>query len=386
MVIALIGVLIIALVIVIKSADVFVDSIVEIGGALGISQIILGVTASAIGTSLPEFGSAVVASLTGSTDLGVGTVIGSNIWNIAGILGISAAVAGMIQTNKSGLLRDWLMTLITGLILLFFMLFGDISWPVAVVMIVAYCFYLWILIKAQKKHSNETSRLDESQEKQLKENNNLEEDIEKKSEEKVEKNVTKKTYLYVLLGIAGLIVGCRLLVYSADELGSMFGISDMVMGLFVLAVGTSIPELVVTLSSAMKGLHDLSLGTVLGSNTFNILIGIGIPALLLNVPVDRISLTFDAPVMIFVTLLLMALIKMGKGKLNRWGGIVLMITYMAYAIIRIFDEIVKVAEDEGVDLIVLGTGKNIVDKRLLGSVSEKVVHSAPCTILLVRTS
>ncbi len=336
MVIALIGVLIIALVIVIKSADIFVDNIVEIGGALGISQIILGVTASAIGTSLPEFGSAVVASLTGSTDLGVGTVIGSNIWNIAGILGISAAVAGVIQTNKSGLNRDWLMTLITGLILLFFMLFGDISWPAAVVMIVAYCFYLWILIKAQKKHSDETNHQDEYHEKQLKENNSLEEAIEEKSEEKVGKNVTKKTYLYVLGGIAGLIIGCRLLVYSADELGSMFGISDMVMGLFVLAVGTSIPELVVTLSSAMKGLHDLSLGTVLGSNTFNILIGIGVPALLLNVPVDRISLTFDAPVMIFVTVLLMVLIKMGKGKLNRWGGIVLMITYIAYALIRIF--------------------------------------------------
>lgn len=333
-IIVLIIVLVISLIIVIKSADVFVDSIVEIGGALGISQIILGVTASAIGTSLPEFGSAVVASLTGSTDLGVGTVIGSNIWNIAGILGISAAVAGVIQTNKSGLHRDWLMTLITGLILLFFMLFGDISWPAAVVMIVAYCFYLWILIKAQKKHSDETCPPDDSLEK-IKENK-LEEEIGEKSEENVTKNVSKKTYLYVLLGLAGLIVGCRLLVYSADELGGMFGISDMVMGLFVLAVGTSIPELVVTLSSAMKGLHDLSLGTVLGSNTFNILIGIGVPALLLNVPVDKISLTFDAPVMIFVTLLLMALIKMGKGKLNRWGGIVLMITYMAYAIIRIF--------------------------------------------------
>jgi len=243
-IIVLIIVLVISLIIVIKSADVFVDSIVEIGGALGISQIILGVTASAIGTSLPEFGSAVVASLTGSTDLGVGTVIGSNIWNIAGILGISAAVAGVIQTNKSGLHRDWLMTLITGLILLFFMLFGDISWPAAAVMIVAYCFYLWILIKAQKKHSNETSHQDDSQEKLTE--NKLEEDLEEKSDEKVAKNVSIKTYFYVLLGLAGLIVGCRLLVYSADELGGMFGISDMVMGLFVLAVGTSIPELVVT--------------------------------------------------------------------------------------------------------------------------------------------
>jgi cation:H+ antiporter len=336
MIIALIGLLAISLIIVIKSADVFVDNIVEIGGALGISQIILGVTASAIGTSLPEFGSAMIATLTGSADLGVGTVIGSNIWNIAGILGISATVAGVIRTNKEGLTRDWLMMLGTGLILLFFMLFGDINWPAAVVMIIAYCFYLWVLIKAQRKHSGEESQKDEkTHEEQLKENT-LEIDIKQKSDGRPKNAVNKKTVTYVLIGIAGLIVGCRLLVYSADELGTIFGIPEMIMGLFVLAVGTSIPELVVTLTSAMKGLHDLSIGTVLGSNTFNILIGIGVPALLLSVPVDRISLTFDAPVMIFVTVLLMALIKMGKGKLNRVGGIVLLVTYMVYAVIRIF--------------------------------------------------
>jgi len=337
MIIALIGLLAISLIIVIKSADVFVDNIVEIGGALGISQIILGVTASAIGTSLPEFGSAMIATLTGSADLGVGTVIGSNIWNIAGILGISATVAGVIRTNKEGLTRDWMMMLGTGLILLFFMLFGDINWPAAVVMIIAYCFYLWVLIKAQRKHSSEDSQKDEkTQEEQLKENNTLEIDIKQKSKEKPKKAVNKKTVAYVMVGIAGLIVGCRLLVYSADELGTIFGIPEMIMGLFVLAVGTSIPELVVTLTSAMKGLHDLSIGTVLGSNTFNILIGIGVPALLLSVPVDRISLTFDAPVMILVTILLMSLIKLGKGKLNRVGGIVLLFTYLVYAVIRIF--------------------------------------------------
>lgn len=86
----------------------------------------------------------------------------------------------------------------------------------------------------------------------------------------------------------------------------------------------------------MKGLHDLSIGTVLGSNTFNIIIGIGIPALILSVPVESLSLTFDAPVMIFVTILLMALIKLGKGKLNRMGGIILLITYLVYAVFRIF--------------------------------------------------
>jgi len=335
-VVILIVALIVSLIIVIKSADVFVDNIVEIGGALGISQIILGVTASAIGTSLPEFGSAMIATLTGSADLGVGTVIGSNIWNIAGILGISATVAGVIRTNKEGLTRDWLMMLGTGLILLFFMLFGDISWPAALVMVIAYCFYLWVLIKAQRKHSEGSNKDEKIQEEQLKEDNALEIDIKQKVEEKSKKEINRKTVAYVIVGIAGLIMGCRLLVYSADELGNIFGVPEMIMGLFVLAVGTSIPELVVTLTSAMKGLHDLSIGTVLGSNTFNILIGIGVPALLLSVPVDRISLTFDAPVMIFVTILLMALIKLGKGKLNRLGGIILMITYIAYAVVRIF--------------------------------------------------
>ena len=137
-----------------------------------------------------------------------------------------------------------------------------------------------------------------------------------------------------MLGLAGLIIGCRLLVYSGVELARIAGIPEMIMGLFTLAIGTSIPELVVTLSSAMKGLHDLSIGTIVGSNTFNILIGIGVPALFIAIPVERLSLMFDAPVMIFVTVLLLLLIKK-SGKLTRVSGIILMATYIAYAVIRL---------------------------------------------------
>lgn len=307
------------MILVIKSADVFVDNLIEIGSALGISQIILGVTASAMGTSLPEFGSALIASLSGSVDIGVGTVIGSNIWNIAGILGISATVAGGIGASKEGLNRDWLMTLATGLILLFFMFFGDINWVAALVMVSLYGVYLWLLIKSQRSKSI-------LREQKYYQNND-------KPEKKV---LNKKKIGFALLGLLGLIVGCRILVYSGVELARIAGIPEMIMGLFTLAIGTSIPELVVTLSSAMKGLHDLSIGTVLGSNTFNILIGIGIPALILGVPVERLSIVFDAPVMILVTVLLMVLIRTGKMKLNRSGGIILIGTYLSYAIIRIF--------------------------------------------------
>lgn len=308
--------LIVSLVIVVKSADVFVDNLVDIGSSLGISEIILGVTASAIGTSLPEFGSALIATLSGSVDIGVGTVIGSNIWNIAGILGISATVSGVIKTNKNGLNRDWLMTLITGVILLFFMLFGNIHWSASIVMIAAYGFYFYLLIKSQNKHKNSSNR------------------IETVKQDK--KTITKKSIALVAIGLLGLIVGCRILVYSGVELASIAGIPAMIMGLFTLAIGTSIAELVVTLSSAMKGLYDLSIGTVLGSNTFNILIGIGIPALIMQIPVEPLSLTFDAPVMLFITVLLMVLIRTGKMKLNRIAGVILMAAYVTYAVLRLF--------------------------------------------------
>lgn len=309
-------VLIFALIIVIKSANIFVDNLVDIGGALGISEIILGVTASAIGTSLPEFGSAMIASLSGNVDMGVGTVIGSNIWNIAAILGISAIAAGIIRTDSRGINRDGLMTLVTGLILIFFMLLGDINWIASVVMILLYLFYLWLLIRSQKEYKKENDK------KEL-------------TGEKTEKQpVNKKKVLLVIIGLAGLIIGCKLLVYSGVELARMAGIPEMIMGLFTLAIGTSIPELVVTLSSAMKGLYELSIGTILGSNTFNILIGMGMPALFMSIPVEKLSLTFDAPVMIFVTVLLLFLVKT-RGKLTRVGGIILLATYIAYAVIRL---------------------------------------------------
>ncbi|MCK9152521.1 calcium/sodium antiporter [Methanobacterium alcaliphilum] len=320
-IIVLIGALIVSLIIVIKSADVFVDNIVEIGGALGISQIILGVTASAIGTSLPEFGSAMIASLSGSAELGVGTVIGSNIWNIAGILGISATVAGVIGTDSKGLSRDVMAVLGTGFILIFFMFFGDINRTASVFMILLYLIYLWRLIKAQKDYAQEK------------------EDAEEKTEETKTskfKSINRKQAGMAILGLGGLIVGCRILVYSGTELAAIAGIPEMIMGLFTLAIGTSIPELVVTLSSAMKGLHELSIGTVLGSNTFNILIGIGVPALFMTIPVDHLSLAFDAPVMIFITLLLIGLIKLGGNKLNRVGGIILLATYITYAVLRLY--------------------------------------------------
>lgn len=303
--------LVVSLLIVIKSADIFVDNLVEIGEAMGVSQIILGVTASAIGTSLAEFGSAMIAILTGSTDIGVGVVIGSNIWNIAGILGISAFVAGFIQTNRQEITRDGVMTLLTALILMFFMLFLDeLTAVVGVILIIVYMGYLWVLIRSERRNN-------------------------KNRDKKIKKPISKKSILMVAIGITGLIIGARALVYSGVEIANILNIPQILIGLFALGIGTSMPELVVTLTSAMKKLHSLSFGTVLGSNVFNIMIGLGVPALFMNIPVEPLSVVFDAPVMILVTSML--LIFAGKNmKLTRWNGLVLLLIYIAYTSVRIY--------------------------------------------------
>jgi cation:H+ antiporter len=331
-------ILIVALIVVIKSADIFVDSLVEVGESLGISQIILGVTASAIGTSLPEFGSAMIAVFSGNPDIGVGVVIGSNIWNIAGILGISSLAAGYIFVKKEELKRDGLMTLLTALILMIFMLlFNDITRVVGVVLVIAYIIYLYILIKSQQKKSKpEDSGVEETETSPVSDEPKISSSGNVLVEEVIVSGRSRnKNILISLVGLAGLIIGSRLLVYSGVEIGELTGVPQIIMGLFALAIGTSMPELVVTLRSAMKKMHSLSIGTVLGSNIFNILIGIGIPSLFMNIPVDKLAVSFDAPVMIGVTALLI-LLSYRKSKLSRIGGAVLVTVYIAYIVTRIY--------------------------------------------------
>lgn len=328
-----------SLIIVIKSADLFVDSLVEVGESLGISQIILGVTASAIGTSLPEFGSAMIAIFSGNPDIGVGVVIGSNIWNIAGILGISSLTAGYIYVKQEELKRDGLMTLLTAVILLIFMiLFNDITRVVGVILVVVYIVYLYILIRSQRDKSNPENSGGDEHSKESK--SNVISDTQGKGQIQVEEVIgsgrsRNKNIMISLAGLAGLIIGSRLLVYSGVEIGALTGVPQIIMGLFALAIGTSMPELVVTLRSAMKKMHSLSIGTVLGSNIFNILIGIGIPSLFMNIPVDKLAVSFDAPVMIGVTALLI-LLSYRKSKLSRIGGAVLVSVYVVYIITRIY--------------------------------------------------
>jgi cation:H+ antiporter len=312
-ILALIAALIVSLIIVIKSADLFVDNLVEIGLALGISEIILGVTASAVGTSLPEFGSAMIAILTGNPEMGISVAIGANIWNIAGILGITALFTGTIATQKEDINRDGLMTLLTALVLTAFMLwFGELTFIVGIILVLIYIAYFWILVRAQKKGRNTGMSVS-------KEHN---------------KPINKKSLLYVLIGLVGLGLGCRIIVYATVELAEILNIPAALAGI-LLAFGTTAPEFFTVLTSARRGLSRLAIGTVLGSNIFNLLIGLGVPALFITIPVEKITSSVDAPAMVLITVFLLIMLKKDM-KLTRISGIILIAIYIAYMAIRMF--------------------------------------------------
>jgi len=175
-----------------------------------------------------------------------------------------------------------------------------------------YVIYLWILIRAQKSSNDREMECCE---------------VDKKTD------LNKKTILMAALGLVGLAIGCRAIVYCTVELSIMASIPEVLAGI-LLAFGTTAPEFFTVLTSAKKGLNSLAIGTVFGSNIFNILIGLGIPSLLVTIPVEPITIYFDAPVMVFMTLLLLFLIKRGM-KLTRVEGIILVASYIIYIVTRL---------------------------------------------------
>jgi cation:H+ antiporter len=315
--IILVIILVISLLIVIKAADLFVDNLVEIGTAFGISEIILGVTAAAVGTSLPEFGSAMLAIFTGNPEVGIGCAIGANIWNIGGILGISTIFAGTILSQKEEIKRDGTMTLITAVIITFFMyIFGELNLIVGIILLFAYFIYLGLLIRAQQNNVKINNKTPQTEKK------------------KGKKKLNKKNVLWVIVGLIGLAVGCRVIVFSTVSLAEIASIPEMLAGI-LLAFGTTAPEFFTVLTSARKGLSRLAVGTVLGSNIFNILIGLGVPSLFVAIPVEEIAIRFDGPAMIVITFLLIVLLKR-RMKLTRVEGVILFSSYIIYMGTRLY--------------------------------------------------
>lgn len=305
-----IALLIIGFVMLIKGADWFVDGAAGIADKLHIPQLIIGLTIVAMGTSAPEAAISISASVQGSADIAVGNILGSNILNILIILGITSVITPLAvqkSTVKYEIPFVIIISVIFGLIGLFDNSIGFIDGILLWVLFIAYIAYLFIMTKKGKIQADESD----------------DEDNGKKP---------KKVWQLILFGIIGValvVFGSNITVNAATEIATMFGMSERFIGLTIVALGTSLPELVTSITAALKKNADIAIGNIVGSNIFNILFVIGTSAMITPVAYQN-QFLIDSILCVATAMLLLLLVLNKDKKLKRWGGILMLICYAGY--------------------------------------------------------
>lgn len=302
--------LIVGFVFLIKGSDFFVDGASSIASLLKIPTIIVGLTIVALGTSAPEAAVSITSSLTGSNALAVSNVIGSNMFNMLMIIGI-AALLGELVMEKQVLEKD--LPFLVGITLLWavFIVIGwDITNIEGVILLAIMVAYIAYLVYSTKKSGGATE---------------------------VEKPKYNLPYsiIFILVGLAGIVIGGDLVVDSASAIAIAFGMSETLVGLTIVAIGTSLPELVTSLTALRKGENQMVIGNVIGSNIFNILFVLGASSAISAIPLSS-SMLIDVILMIFVTVLCFIFGKTQEKYDKKEGAIlvILFIAYMAFAILR----------------------------------------------------
>lgn len=293
----------------IKGADWFVEGASKIADKLGIPQLVIGLTIVAMGTSAPEAAISISASLKGSADIAVGNVVGSNIMNVLVILGITSLIIPL-AVQKSTMKYELPFVIVISVIFSVIGLTdnvigrgdGLILWGLFII-------YLAYLFRMAKKGQAS---------------------IEEGEEAKENESVLKMIAL-ILVGCVLIVVGSDISVDAATRLAEIFGMSERLIGLTIVALGTSLPELVTSITAGIKGKADIAVGNIVGSNIFNMLFVIGTSALITPV-VYQANFLVDSIVCIATVVLLLVCVLNKDHKLKRWGGIVMLLCYGAYFI------------------------------------------------------
>lgn len=293
--------LVMGLVVVLKGADWLTDGAVNIASRFGVSQMVIGLTIVAMGTSMPELCVSMVSALKGTPDLAVGNVVGSNTLNTLLIVGCSALVAP-IMVKRSSVRRDIPFAVLASLLMLIFCLDGGIDRLDAALLFILFAVFMFVTVKYGKNEGTETKT--------------------------TEMAPLGKAALLLVVGLVCLILGSNLFVDNASFVASTLGVSDAVIGLTIVAGGTSLPELATSMVSAQKGNSDIAIGNVIGSNVFNILMIIGVTGLVKPMHIKGIT-SLDLIVMLTSMLLLWFFCRTTY-KVKRWEGAVLAISYIAY--------------------------------------------------------
>jgi cation:H+ antiporter len=308
--------ILVGLVLLIWSADLFVDGASSIARNMGVSPLIVGIVIIGLGTSAPEMLVSGVAAFQGNPGLGIGNALGSNITNITLVLGFTA-VLYVLPVNSSLLKKELPLVLATALLAWGLMADGFFSRVDGLILIATLIVvFSWMIISAKNQASNHDPLIDDT------------------IEELPEKLANNKAIFWTIGGLIILLISSKMLVWGASNIAHDMGISDLVIGLTIVAIGTSLPELAATISSARKGETDLAVGNIVGSNLFNTLAVLAIPGLIQPLDVPAGVLDRDVPIMVMLTVLLLLFsfgcFKNSRFKINRTKGIILLIAFIAY--------------------------------------------------------
>ena len=304
--------IIVGIVLVLWGADRLTEGSVAVAERMNIPQIVIGLTVVAMGTSMPEFCVSLISALKGTPDLAVGNVVGSNIFNSLFIVGITATIAPM-AILRATVMKDIPFALVASVILLMMCLDGRIGRIDAAVLFSLFMIFMFMTLKSAKINKQE-----------LEEENKLAE----KALKSVPKMSPAMSVVWILAGLACLIGGSTLFVEGASKLATSLGVSEAVVGLTIVAGGTSLPELATSIVSARKGSSGIAIGNVLGSNVFNILGILGVTGLIC--PMQLQGITDTDLSMLVISMLMIWFFSFTKYIIERWEGLILSATFIGY--------------------------------------------------------
>lgn len=291
--------------IIIKSSDIFTEGASKLAKMLGVSDFIIGITIVALGTSLPELASDSYASYIDHGQIAVGDIIGSNITNIALILGMTCVIKPLVIKHIE-IYSGWIHLLILTLASAFILISGGIGRIGGILFIFAYILYLKNAIEKYRELGVET----------------------------IEKNDLKKNIFEVLIGLTGILIGAHLLVNSIIGLSTAFEISEYLIALVLMAVGTSLPELFVSVSAARKGYMTMALGNIIGSNVANILWVLGVAAVIRPIIIAPELIFIQLVFMLLLSVLLIIFKKSGY-VIDRKEGAVFLVIYVVFVLVSV---------------------------------------------------
>lgn len=312
--------IIVGFVALVKGADFLVDGASAIAKRFGISDLVIGLTAVAFGTSMPEFVVNMVSVAEGSTDLAITNILGSNIINTFVILGLTALVYPVISQKRS---RDFdiPMSIIAGVLVLCFVAvqlpFGESERGIGriggIVLLLMFCYFLYNTFRHAKDHPEEADA------------------------EAIKPMGVGKAILLVSCGFIGLVVGGELIVQSAVDIATRCGVSEAIIGLTIVALGTSLPELATSVIAAFKKNSDIALGNVIGSNIFNVFFVLGMSATIRPLPAYE-GIELDAIIAASGSVIVWMAVKTNKErKVQRWAGLLLLLIYGGYLTYRLLN-------------------------------------------------